>query len=170
MYATAPAFVADPWTGWYLGGSAGARFNKDTWTGTGFEIPALPALLSGRDNPHDFNSTSARFGHYGGYTWRVQQMWVVGLEADIAWTNSRKTSASGIPGLVTATTDSVGVKDGWDGGLRARLGYLITPSTLLFGTGGVSWMNSEASVSCGGTIITSLCTGSNIATFRTVYL
>jgi outer membrane immunogenic protein len=166
-YATAPAFVADPWTGWYLGGSAGARFNKDTWTGTGFEIPVLPALFSGRDNPHDFNSTSARFGLYGGYNWRVQQMWVVGVEADIAWTNSRKTSASGIPGLVTATTDSVGVKDGWDGGLRARLGYLITPSTLLFGTGGVSWMNSEASVSCGGTIITSLCTGSNIATLRT---
>ena len=162
-----PVIAADPWTGWYLGASAGGRFNKDTWTGTGFEIPALAALLSNRDNPHDFNSTSARLGLYGGYNWRVQQMWVVGLEADIAWANNKKTSAGSIPGLITATTDSVEMKDGWDGGLRARLGYLITPSTLLFGTGGVSWMNSEASVSCAGSTITSLCTGPNIATFRT---
>jgi outer membrane immunogenic protein len=162
----APVTAADPWTGWYLGASAGGRFNKDTWTGTGFDNPVVPALLTSRDNPHDFSSTSARLGLYGGYNWRVQQMWVVGLEADIAWANN-KTSASSIPGLATATTDSVAMKDGWDGGLRARLGYLITPSTLLFGTGGVSWMNSEPSISCAGVAIFSWCTGSNIATFRT---
>lgn len=167
MPLKAPAIMADPWTGWYLGASAGGRFNKDTWTGTGFDIPAVPALLTSRDNPHDFSSTSARLGLYGGYNWRVQQMWVVGLEADIAWANNKKTSAGSIPGLITATTDSVEMKDGWDGGLRARLGYLITPSTLLFGTGGVSWMKSEPSISCAGIAIFSWCTGSNIATFRT---
>jgi outer membrane immunogenic protein len=166
MPLKAPAITADPWTGWYLGASAGGRSNKDTWTGTGFDIPAAPALLTSRDNPHDFSSTSARLGLYGGYNWRVQQMWVVGLEADIAWANKR-TSASSIPGLITATTDSVAMKDGWDGGLRARLGYLITPSTLLFGTGGVSWMNSEASISCAGPAAFSWCSGPNIATFRT---
>ena len=166
MPLKAPVIAADPWTGWYLGASAGGRFNKDTWTGTGFDNPAAPALLTSRDNPHDFSSTSARLGLYGGYNWRVQQMWVVGLEADIAWANN-KTSAAGIPGLATTTPDSVAIKDSWDGGLRARLGYLIAPSTLLFGTGGVSWMKSEPSISCAGIGGFSWCSGSNIATFRT---
>jgi outer membrane immunogenic protein len=56
-------------------------------------------------------------------------MWVVGLEADLAWAYDKK-SSTGIPGLTTifAPTDSVQMKDTWDGGLRARLSYLITPA------------------------------------------
>jgi outer membrane immunogenic protein len=92
-------------------------------------------------------------------------MWVVGLEADLAWARN-KSSATGVPGLSTAfaPTDSVQMKDGWDGGLRARLGYLITPNTLLFGTGGVSWMKSEASITCSAT---GWCSGTNATTGRT---
>lgn len=166
-FAKAPAAImVDPWTGWYLGASAGGRFDNDTWTGTGFEIPAAPVALSSRDNPHDFNSSSARLGLYGGYNWRLQQMWVVGLEADIAWAD-QKSSAAGIPGLIPAfaPNDSVRVRDMWDGGLRARLGYLITPATLLYATGGASWMQNEASITCNGN--TGWCGGTNATSNRT---
>jgi outer membrane immunogenic protein len=164
IYTKAPAFVADPWTGWYLGASAGGRWNNDKWTGTSFEIPVFPSRLTDRDNPHDFSSSSARLGLYGGYNWRVQKMWVVGLEADFAWANN-KTSSGGIPGLSALTNESVQMKDGWDGGLRGRLGYLVTPTMLLFGTGGASWMQSQASVTCAATV--NWCTGSNQASLRT---
>ena len=166
MYSKAPAIAADPWTGWYLGASVGGRWNKDTWSAAGFQIPADPFDLTSRDNPHDFTSSSGRFGLYGGYNWRVRQMWVVGLEADFAWA-SNKSSSAGIPGLnaIFTPSDTVQMKDTWDGGVRGRLGYLITPTMLLFGTNGVSWMKSEASVTCGTS--PSLCSGTNNTLHRT---
>jgi outer membrane immunogenic protein len=93
-------------------------------------------------------------------------MWIVGLEADFAWASNKNTNA-GIPGLFAADlqTDSTQVKDTWDGGLRGRLGYLITPTTLIFGTGGVSWMTSQASVTCNSN--TGWCGGTNATTNRT---
>jgi hypothetical protein len=33
-----------------------------------------------------------------------------------------------------AANDSVNMKERWDAGLRARLGYLVTPGAMLFGT------------------------------------
>ena len=162
----APSIVADPWTGWYLGASAGGRWNKDTWTATGFGDPPFAGTLNSRDNPHDFNSSSLRLGAYGGYNWRIQQMWVAGLEADVAWANNKQTSAGSVPGLFVVTTESVQMKDTWDGGLRARLGYLITPATLLYVTGGASWMKSQASISCTGALL-NWCTGTNFTSLRT---
>jgi outer membrane immunogenic protein len=167
MYTKAPAIVADPWTGFYLGVSAGGRWNKDTWTTTSFGIPAIPAALSSRDNPHNFSSGSGRFGLYGGYNWRVQQVWVVGLEADFAWAQNKSTN-TGIPGLTSVgfpVVEPTQIKDSWDGGIRARGGYLITPTMLLYGTGGVSWMRSEASVAC--STAGNWCSGTNFANSRT---
>ncbi len=67
-YTKAPAIVADPWTGSYLGASSGGRWNRDTWTTTGVSIPATPpGFLNSDDNPHDFKSGSARLGLYAGY-------------------------------------------------------------------------------------------------------
>lgn len=164
---TKAAAIADPWTGWYLGVSAGGRWNKDTWTASSFESPAVAFFLSDRDNPHNFNSSSGRLGLYGGYNWRIQQTWIVGLEADFAWAND-KTTVSGIPGLVAPiSSDTAQMKDKWDGGVRGRLGYLITPTVLLFGTGGVSWMQSQASVTCSGVIATSWCSGTNNTSAKT---
>jgi outer membrane immunogenic protein len=163
IYTKAPAIIADPWTGFYLGASAGGRWNKETWTTTS---AGAPFGFTGRDNPHDFTKTSARFGLYGGYNWRIQQRWVVGLEADFAWA-SNKDSATGIPAIVTfPLSESVEVKDTWDGGVRGRVGYLITPTVLLFGTGGASWMRSQASITCGGNPF-GWCTGTNFTSGRT---
>jgi outer membrane immunogenic protein len=165
IYTEAPAIIADPWTGFYLGASAGGRWNKDTWTTTSL---AIPFFFTGRDNPHDFTATSARFGLYGGYNWRIQQTWVVGLEADFAWA-SNKNSSAGIPGLVGSVPqdDSVQVKDTWDGGVRGRVGYLITPTVLLFGTGGASWMRNQASITCSSAGFGAWCTGTNFTSGRT---
>jgi outer membrane immunogenic protein len=92
-------------------------------------------------------------------------MWVVGLEADIAWANNKQ-SAPGLPGLAPPiSSDSVQVKDTWDGGVRGRLGYLVTPTTLLYGTGGVSFMQSKASASC--IAANSFCSPGNLASGRT---
>jgi outer membrane immunogenic protein len=37
---------------------------------------------------------------------------------------------------------------GWDASARARVGYLFTPTLLLYGTGGVAWQNFQVSGTC----------------------
>ena len=44
--------------------------------------------------------------------------------------------------------DLSSVKMGWDASVRARLGFLVTPQVLLYGTGGVAWQQLEASGTC----------------------
>lgn len=132
-YLKAPPIV-DTWTGGYLGVSAGGRWTTENWTSSG-------------QASHEFESSSARLGLYGGYNWQVQPGWIVGLEADVAWANNHASLAS-IPGTTgTGKTGTSEVKDLSDGGLRARVGYLVTPSTILFASGGVSWIQNQIDVS-----------------------
>jgi outer membrane immunogenic protein len=133
IYLKAP--TADIWSGFYLGGSVGGRWDTETVTAS---------HKSGM--PNDFDSSSPRVGVYGGYNWQVRQNWVLGLEGDFAWAND-KTSAKFVPGLAgSGITAATTLTDKWDAGVRARAGFLVTPSTLLFGTAGVSWLESETDV------------------------
>lgn len=44
--------------------------------------------------------------------------------------------------------DSFAVKTSWDASIRARLGYLVNPTTLLYLTGGAAWMKVEQTSRC----------------------
>jgi outer membrane immunogenic protein len=56
----------------------------------------------------------------------------------------------GVPFYITGRADdSFELRTRWDASLRARLGYLVTPSFLLYATGGVAWQNVEAISTCG---------------------
>jgi len=151
----APAAAQPTWTGLYLGASLGARWATNDWQTSdiapNFGAGAL-VLTAGTGGA--INSVAARFGGYLGYNWQVANAWVAGLEADFGWANNSKT-ANPIPGTVglffgnpftglpTAT-----VKETWDGSLRGRLGYLLAPATLLYGTGGVAWQSLELNANC----------------------
>jgi outer membrane immunogenic protein len=157
----APPPVAAPvssWTGFYVGGSLGARWADTTWTTTcigGFANCPLNGLSATRlatNNPVDFDSTSFRGGIYVGYNWQVTQRWVLGIEADWAWADNNK-SARGIPGTVLpvdfpTTLDRSEVKHSWDASVRARAGILVNPNVLLFGTAGFSWLHVKTTAIC----------------------
>src|SRR5712691_10412446 len=82
-----PATAYDPWTGFYVGGSIGARLSEVDWRNTSFA-----AGLTTVNNPAALDNTSVRIGGYFGYNWRVAPSWLAGLEADIAWGDNKKTS------------------------------------------------------------------------------
>lgn len=160
MPAKAPALapVVYPWTGFYLGLSAGIRSANRDWDTTAVVAPfGLGVGGTGPDpgtRSRSASNTSFRGGIYGGYNWQFAPTWVAGVEADIAWA-SNSTTTAGLPGaegptigFATLATDSVSTKAKWDGSLRARLGYLVTPSVLLYATGGVSWLSLEANATC----------------------
>jgi len=154
-YTKAPAYIAPTsnWTGAYIGAQVGARWSNSTWTTTALEDPVsnIDPFASG-GNPSSFNSTTFKGGGYAGYNYQFAPSWVVGLEGDINWGDGKRTAA-GIPGAYTLTLpraalDSTTVKQGWDASIRARLGFLVTPSTMLFGTAGVAWQDASLNTSC----------------------
>jgi outer membrane immunogenic protein len=166
----APAYKApiyapvDPWTGFYVGGSIGARWSDVSWKTLDFDSANPPTNV---DNPAHLNDTSFRVGAYAGYNWRFASSALVGLEADIAWANNSKTHG-GFPGADNAfgtgtftdpTVDSITAKLGWDGSIRGRIGYLVNPNWLAYATGGIAWQEIKTDSICTMSTSTSFCDG-----------
>ena len=120
--------------------------------------------LTPRQRRHPSTVQAFRIGGYIGYNWQIAPLWVVGLEADAAWARNNKTLAgisgtfgSGGQGVDFGATafDSSNVKLGWDGSVRGRVGFLITPTWLLYATGGVAWQQADINASCDGSLFNS---------------
>jgi outer membrane immunogenic protein len=118
----APAPIAElpvaSWAGPYAGISAGYGFSGHAKV---------------HDGGPDIKTKGFVGGVFGGYQWQ-QENFVYGAEADLGY--------NGVKG------DSGGVnsKGGFEGSLRARLGYAVTPEILLYGTGGGALKNQKVSV------------------------
>lgn len=85
--------------------------------------------FSGRTKEKDFGDSTDTKGFigsvFGGYQWQ-QENFVYGGEAELGY-NGVKGDDNGIHS-----------KGGFEGSLRARLGYAVTPEILLYGTGGLA--------------------------------
>jgi outer membrane immunogenic protein len=44
---------------------------------------------------------------------------------------------------------TIALKSGWDASVRTRIGYLATPTLLVYATGGAAWMQTEITSNCG---------------------
>jgi outer membrane immunogenic protein len=150
----APVFS---WTGFYAGGELGAKWMASTWTTTSlFNFAPNPFIDA--SSPRSFDPSSARIGAYVGYNWQFAAQWIAGIEADVAYANNT-VSSLGIPGCTILCTapfvggpilgpDASSVRVGWDASARARLGVLVMPNLLFYGTGGAAWQNIETSATC----------------------
>ena len=140
------------WTGLYIGGNVGYGWDSGS---TGISAAAIdpalaPALASfvGAGLYPAALSPSARGvigGGQIGYNWQLPSQWLIGLEADL--------QGSGIEGSDSQTqsgnhdTISTGVTKSidWFGTVRGRVGFLVTPQWLLYGTGGLAYGETKSS-------------------------
>jgi outer membrane immunogenic protein len=132
------------WTGCYIGGDVGggsAHQKASEYTiPAGFD--AGPTAVSG-------TTTSVMGGVYAGCNYQFASRWVAGVEGD--WSASSfsstllapNTFANGVPTGSGGVTYSQSLK--WIASARARLGYAVAPTVLLFVTGGGAWTNSALS-------------------------
>ena len=146
----APVAAVPNWTGFYFGGAVGARWANNDWRSSDL-FPTFGPTPQVGNTSGAMASAGARFSAYAGYNWQFAPTWIAGIEADIGWANNSKT-ANPLPGT-NNTAAPLGlpigtVKETWDGSLRGRLGYLVTPDTLLYGTGGVAWQHVRLSAYC----------------------
>ncbi len=97
--------------------------------------PLGPDGTAGRD----FGETDFRFAGYAGFNAQVAPTWVLGIEASIGTSIDSSNPKVGIPGapaavpgyLADTSNDRVSIATDWDANVRARLGSLVTPATLL---------------------------------------
>jgi outer membrane immunogenic protein len=157
----APPLPVSTWDGWYLGGSVGWEQTNSTWTTTCFGTcpSTVPIDVT---SPHSFKTSGGRVGGYFGVNWQIAPTWVVGAEADFGFFD-KTSSVTGIVGCtiincggllppVSAANDSTSFRSTWDASIRARLGFLVTPAVLLYGTAGLASKELEANLTCDGNL------------------
>jgi outer membrane autotransporter protein len=160
----APA-TASTWDGFYLGASVGWEQTSSWWNTTCFtrngNCGTGNPFFADASSPHTFETSGARIGVHFGNNWQVAPTWVVGVEADVGFNDKTSeatgvvgctTSCGGFPGVAghTPMFDSTSIRTSWDGSMRLRAGYLVTPWFLVYGTGGLAERMIDANVTCNG--------------------
>jgi outer membrane immunogenic protein len=177
-YYGAPEPAVSSWTGFYVGASLGGEWANANWATTsigvvapGFVIP--PPTVDG-SSPRSFNSSSGRFGVFAGYDYQFAPQWVAGIVLDAAYFNSTVTTV-GVPGCTFSCilgvpgpgADGSSVRAKWDADVRGRLGYLVTPNVLLYGTGGIAFQNFSSSATCQTSLTDPVCGPTAVPIFAT---
>jgi outer membrane immunogenic protein len=155
IYTKAPPAPAYSWTGFYVGGNIGYSWGTDNsvYNDPNFGASGTGALSY---NPLSENLDGVIGGGQIGYNWQANSTWVLGFEADIQGSGERGGSSFSDPYSVGVDCDifcstvggTMNAAINWFGTLRGRVGVLVTPTTLLYGTGGLAY----GGVSASGTI------------------
>jgi outer membrane immunogenic protein len=168
--APAPA-LAPTWNGFYLGGTLGGAWSDNSvnvvTTNTFVNTGALSALgltagpasaVASTANIGTKGTTTITGGVEAGYNWQLGPSWLVGLEADFELLSNGGGSSQvtqvapriGFPGDTYTSTVSASERVDWLGTVRGRLGFLITPTWLVYGTGGLAYGSASSSTGITG--------------------
>ncbi|HMK90215.1 MAG TPA: outer membrane beta-barrel protein [Methylocystis sp.] len=152
-----PTFVPPPpppplWTGFYVGVNAGYGFASNggvallqqgdaTGGAIGASNTSFATSLGGGNNNGFIG------GGQAGYNYQFGTSWLVGLEVDIQGIASGNNSVSAYSPL--PIFQALTVTQGLDylGTVRGRVGFLITPTILIYGTGGLAYGDANFSIS-----------------------
>jgi len=153
------------WTGFYIGVNGGyswgrSRSDAAFTTGTGVVIvPPAGSILG-----NGFDLTGGLAGGQIGYNWQMSN-WLIGLEGDGQWASERGSTSflcaapvvgACLPGLTvvppgaTGTAGTISQKIEAFGTFRGRVGWLVTPEVLLYGTGGLAVGSVRTSLGLAG--------------------
>jgi outer membrane immunogenic protein len=155
-----PPPVASPpaWGGLYLGVNAGYLApNLASRLQSGpYYAAAMPFAALAMGQAQFANAGGAVGGAQAGFNWRLYRNFILGIEADI-----QGLSRGGGPGALSTlgavvtsqnaaavVSTSIGVSGALDylGTARGRLGWLATPTLLVYATGGVAFGKTHANM------------------------
>ena len=152
-----------PWTGLYAGLNIGGVFSgdsavktragdlfDDTGATSSFGVPTLfgGASAASAATPVSVNNAGILGGVQFGYNYQFSNNVVAGLEADIQGGALSGTASAGgvaveaVTGVPVTTTSTISKRLDYLNTVRSRLGYLATPTMLLYGTGGFAYGNA----------------------------
>ncbi|HEY8213196.1 MAG TPA: outer membrane beta-barrel protein [Methylocystis sp.] len=155
-----PAFVPPPpapaWTGFYVGLNAGYTFSDSNSVRIA-SSPLLPsagvvAWAAGANAIAPVQTDGFIGGGQIGYNVQFANSFVAGLEADIqgvASDGGSSVAATALPFRTNTFFTTLTTRKTLDylGTVRGRLGFLVTPSLLIYGTGGLAYGGVQTSAS-----------------------
>jgi outer membrane immunogenic protein len=151
-YTKAPPPIVEVWT-WdkfYIGLNGGYSWGRSDTSGTFYN--ALTGLQVSPTESSIIDLDGWVFGGQIGKNWQFGN-WVAGIELDGQWTDERGGRGftcvtgpvggpcnfiTGGPGAGVSPTTTFDQEISWFATLRPRIGYLVTPSALLYVTGGLA--------------------------------
>lgn len=165
------------WTGPYIGLGLGLRYDAVDANVTSATVGTPPTAIDlppAKPPSGNFLETAApltmayvdnialRGGIYGGWNYQITADYVAGVEADFGWANETAVLHGsaypanllfGSPSLPFGATfqDQFRVTTAWDGSIVLRVGRLLTPSTLLYVSGGLAWAHIQVTSTCSTT-------------------
>ncbi|MCC3243747.1 outer membrane beta-barrel protein [Methylocystis sp. WRRC1] len=152
-----PAPPPPMWTGFYVGLNAGGTWSNSNsanvasapfWTIPGLNGDVLGASAISASAYNPANTGGFIGGGQIGYNWRIAGSFVTGIEADIQGIagNGGAGSSANVAAIAGALVPThvatvVGTSKSLDylGTVRGRIGYLATPTLLIYGTGGLAY-------------------------------
>jgi outer membrane immunogenic protein len=157
MYVKAAAPYPYLWNGFYAGLNAGYADEQSTFTTAAnytpdsalFVVPGVSEGLAGLSSGRITTNSGMGFigGGQVGYNMQLGKLWVVGLEADIQGKTgtSNGSVAAGAPVVFVPITSvqTVSASTDWLGTVRGRFGIVLTPTWLVYFTGGLAYGGSS---------------------------
>jgi outer membrane immunogenic protein len=139
------------WTGAQIGGQGGISSMAQGFAEPGAHLfpdcTIFPASYC-QETPFSFtgHSNTITGGLFLGYRFQFGGM-VVGIEGDTSYKNGSNSMSLYDANTFRQELFTGSVKQGWDGSVRGRAGFLVTPWILVYGTGGVAAGRIEGSFS-----------------------
>ena len=153
------ASAAESWEGFYGGLSLGQRTLSTDWAQTEL-YDFNGSYITDTDFTNSSDEGAGYVNVYAGYNWLINNDVVAGIELSAGYADNQSPAnklnsvpivAPNLPVPVALpTTAATTLESDWDAKLRGRLGYLVTPSTLLYGTAGVAVTKFKATTTCRG--------------------
>jgi outer membrane immunogenic protein len=147
VYKAPPPVILSDWSGFYIGVHGGYG-----WGHTSIDAPVALDFLDLFDatvGSLDASPKGGVFGGHAGYNWQYGAV-VTGLEIDFSGADINTSGVVGTFPLLERCieacplgTISRSVKFDELASARARLGYLVLPNLLAYGTAGLGWGHSE---------------------------
>ena len=156
-YAYPTPSVFKNWSGFYVGGVVGGAF-QDRDRGQACDLTTRDDCIRGTSNGK--NSASATVGGTIGFNYQLGTF-VGGVEADYSWirlhtTNGLDTTgdnlgSAALPAYINGTGIVRNAIDSF-GTVRGRLGYLVNPAFMVYGTGGLAFADTHQSANYNQTL------------------
>jgi outer membrane immunogenic protein len=151
-FATMPSSATSLWNGPYAGFGLGAHASHNDVTTTSLLIGGTQQSLTNSATSEPLDGLAFRQSLFAGLNRRYARQWVAGVEGDIGYAGQKTTlgglSFAPLPDSANGVGGGLAARITWDFGLRARLGVLVTPATLIYGTGGAAWQHFDVTSTC----------------------
>jgi outer membrane immunogenic protein len=139
------------WSGTQIGGNGGGSVANNAFVEPG-SVACWPGSVFGTtctETPFSFSGQGKSFvgGGFVGYNVQMANT-VVGVEGDALWKKATTSSSQQSTALGPTFCDppcsrldsfTGSISQGFEASIRARGGFLVTPSTLIYGTAGISF-------------------------------